>query len=365
MKKLLKRVERLEEISSVHERLKTVECSLVENQQWKKWWQSRLNISVFVALLTIIPPLTVGIKELVIGWSEIKLEKEKIGHSITTDYLDRALDSERTLKSQIQVFRFLVEALDGKPIQKWAKNELDILETSSDGIAKKDEEITIVESEDEKLKSDIALLKKDRKAMNNEDNYIEIENNQNMLLRSESKRMQSISDRRKLEEQRAELESKLQSKSIKLAGLVKKNIRKHTTSIKSSSIFSEFLGFKIDDSKDKVVEKLGPPDKSKDVGNGWRNYYYDFGLRIATKGDIIKVISISSKKAIEKLKQKGIYDPKLNYYGNKKDEIFNTFGEPSETDSDYYVYTYDGGEVTFECYDFDNYACNEIGIQWY
>ncbi len=63
----IKRVERLEEIASVHDRLNAIEHSLGKSEMLGQWWRSPVYVSALAALLAIVPRLLLVLRSGLLG----------------------------------------------------------------------------------------------------------------------------------------------------------------------------------------------------------------------------------------------------------------------------------------------------------
>ncbi len=212
----------------------------------------------------------------------INHEKRQQEHTITVGYLDRAIDTKQPLQYRIQVLRFLVVALEGAPIQQWAKDELATLESSNQSIVKLMKELSVTKSMHAKVVSEVALLTQNLESLENAEgnNKQIISSLKNDLDEFEQELVRSTSEEQKLKEQLVALKSKHLDNSQQ--ELQNEKINNQEKTVKSTSIFLEFLGFKIDDSEDVIVAKLGNPQKLESDNNGWGHYrYFNNGLVIS------------------------------------------------------------------------------------
>lgn len=102
--------------------------------------------------------------------------------------------------------------------------------------------------------------------------------------------------------------------------------------------------------------------------DNWIDYfYYDYGLWIKIGKDTmtVQVIYLESQEAIDQLKSIGIDDVRTRYFGQNAEEIISAFGSPDRLHADNYGYKYKDGLVNFVCYDFNDFECSEISVQWF
>lgn len=85
-----------------------------------KWWEKKVLVSFYVALVAAVPPVTVGISSYFSARAELLLLREKQIHEIQINYLDRALDPDRTLEYRLGVLDFLSSSLTNNELRKWA-----------------------------------------------------------------------------------------------------------------------------------------------------------------------------------------------------------------------------------------------------
>lgn len=156
-------------------------------------------------------------------------------------------------------------------------------------------------------------------------------------------------------------------------------------SVKLRSFFS-LAGLSFGDSLSDLYRLFGQPDRVSDdpesalvVVQYFIESEEDLGLYVCyDRADgLIRVASVSTEYALFKIREKGIIDENLFlFFGRSWAVIRSEFGEPSDSHSDNFEYkiyrdkyseqTDDyAGQVTFVCYDHNDYKCTDISVHWF
>ncbi len=105
-----------------------------ENQtsdQSQAWWKSPTTITLIVAIIAAVPPITIGVQESIQANNLQQLENRKHLHAVRQEYLKHVLSE----KQNRRVLEFLVAVEDDESLKKWAEKELektnDRIETSA------------------------------------------------------------------------------------------------------------------------------------------------------------------------------------------------------------------------------------------
>jgi hypothetical protein len=135
--------------------------------------------------------------------------------------------------------------------------------------------------------------------------------------------------------------------------------------------FLSIAGLHYGDGRAKVLQLYGRPETEERGRRDTTLTYYDDGLQIdIDSSGLIDSIRINSAKANDSIRARVGRDPKLtDLYGMPKDIILQRLGRADDVSSDMYEYAFESkageGQVTFSCYSFKKYACNEISVNWY
>lgn len=148
------------------------------------------------------------------------------------------------------------------------------------------------------------------------------------------------------------------------------------------SDFVSFLGFSPGDSIDAAFARIGSPtrqDPNKKYSFG--DCYWDalgeraLNLSFDKKTRRIMVLRVNAadvnrpELTREYFLDRGMRDPALEFLGKSRDEIMARFGKPDGISSNNYEYERKIGGldigITFVCYDFRGYLCDEIVVRWY
>lgn len=84
------------------------------------WWREPTTITILVAIVAAVPPLTTGVQVLVHSKNQLALEKSKQLHEMRQKYLDRFLSDVQNRR----VLEFLVSVEEDEKLNSWARKEL-------------------------------------------------------------------------------------------------------------------------------------------------------------------------------------------------------------------------------------------------
>lgn len=137
--------------------------------------------------------------------------------------------------------------------------------------------------------------------------------------------------------------------------------------------FKNILGFNRKSTKNDIIQILGKPTSdeiSKKYVINYLNYYDYIRFGYNKKSEKLMVVHINLlsnniQEVKRYLQENGITDNIMNYLGAHLDKILTDFGTPSSKSSGNYRYDNDGFMVNFVCYDFNNYKCSTISIQFF
>ena len=156
-------------------------------------------------------------------------------------------------------------------------------------------------------------------------------------------------------------------------------------SVKLRSFFS-LAGLSFGDSLSDLYRLFGQPDRVSDDPESalvFVRYFIeseeDLGFHVFydRASGLIQGATILTEYALFKIREKGIIDESLLlFFGRSWAVIRSEFGEPSDSYSDNFEYkiyrdkyseqTDDyAGQVTFTCYEHDDYKCTSIGVHWF
>lgn len=85
------------------------------------WWKNPTTITLLVAIIAIMPPITIGIQESIQASNLLTLENRKHLHTVRQEYLKHVLSE----KQNRRVLEFLVAVEDDESLKSWAEKELD------------------------------------------------------------------------------------------------------------------------------------------------------------------------------------------------------------------------------------------------
>ena len=85
-----------------------------------KWWQNPTTITLLVAIVASVAPLTTGIQGYFQANNQLKLENKKYLHTVRQVYLQHVLSE----KQNRRVLEFLVAVEDDRKLRNWAELEL-------------------------------------------------------------------------------------------------------------------------------------------------------------------------------------------------------------------------------------------------
>jgi hypothetical protein len=91
-----------------------------EKQQPLKWWQDPTTITLLVAIVAAVPPITTGVQGYIQAKNQQKLENKKHLHAVRQEYLKHVLSE----KQNRRVLEFLVAVEDDANLRSWAQSEL-------------------------------------------------------------------------------------------------------------------------------------------------------------------------------------------------------------------------------------------------
>ena len=89
-------------------------------EQFQSWWKSPTTITVLVAIIAAVPPITVGVQGYIQASNLQILENKKHLHAVRQEYLKHVLSE----KQNRRVLEFLVAVEDDLSLKKWAETEL-------------------------------------------------------------------------------------------------------------------------------------------------------------------------------------------------------------------------------------------------
>jgi hypothetical protein len=93
-------------------------------RQQKSWWRNPATITLLVAIIAAVPPITTGVQAFFQSRNQLELEKSKQLHEMRQKYLDRILSDVANRR----VLEFLVAVEDDQRLKSWAQKELDSTE---------------------------------------------------------------------------------------------------------------------------------------------------------------------------------------------------------------------------------------------
>lgn len=86
----------------------------------KQWWQNPATVTVLVAIVAAVAPLTGAIQGSIQARNQVELEKNKQLHEMRQKYLDRLLSETGNRR----VLEFLVTVEEDQKLKAWAQTEL-------------------------------------------------------------------------------------------------------------------------------------------------------------------------------------------------------------------------------------------------
>jgi hypothetical protein len=92
--------------------------------QGTAWWQNPTSVTILVAIVAAIPPLTTGVQAFFHSNNQLALEKSKQLHEMRQKYLDRFLSDVQNRR----VLEFLVSVEEDPKLRSWAQKELNSTE---------------------------------------------------------------------------------------------------------------------------------------------------------------------------------------------------------------------------------------------
>ena len=101
-------------------------------QQTNPWWKTPTTITLLVAIIAAVPPLTTGVQAFFNTRNQLALEKSKQLHELRQRYLDRILSDVENQR----VLEFLVAVEEDEKLKTWAAKQL---KTTEDRIRSKDD----------------------------------------------------------------------------------------------------------------------------------------------------------------------------------------------------------------------------------
>lgn len=142
---------------------------------------------------------------------------------------------------------------------------------------------------------------------------------------------------------------------------------------KKIAIFENILGFDRNTTKSEIIKRLGKPthydhDNNYDFDTMFYGEYLSFVYYQNTEK--LKVVHINPygaylEETLLFLKKKSMNDEKINLLNVHKDKITQEFGKPSMILSDHYIYRTKDFQVTFACYDHNQFLCATFSVQFF
>jgi hypothetical protein len=138
-------------------------------------------------------------------------------------------------------------------------------------------------------------------------------------------------------------------------------------------IFENIAGFSRNTTQKDIIENLGMPTKDEistkhDFNSMSYNDYITFSYYKKSKKLMavnINMFGEDCPEVVNYLSNLGIKDKKLSYLGLHKNKVIEDFGTPTDISSGNYHYDTEDLCVDFICYDFNEYLCSSISIQFF
>ena len=111
-----------DEMNATHARLREPQPD--RKPHGTAWWQNPTSVTILVAIVAAIPPLTTGVQALFHAHNQLALEKSKQLHEMRQKYLDRFLSDVQNRR----VLEFLVSVEEDPKLKSWAQKELNSTE---------------------------------------------------------------------------------------------------------------------------------------------------------------------------------------------------------------------------------------------
>jgi hypothetical protein len=135
-------------------------------------------------------------------------------------------------------------------------------------------------------------------------------------------------------------------------------------------LFFTAAGLSYGDTIEDVERIYGEPEEVRQSRNLIHLSYMDGGLVISCNANTgaVKFIDLSSEEAVAALKERGLMSASLSLFGKHRNSILKALGQPGSVEVADHIYQFSNGsqrcEVTFTCYDHEDYICSNIVIFW-